>query len=78
MSCVAFEARLTSACVTFWGGCCGTEGVMLCCVLRCRAAAGFLQEGSLDTRTYGKRVLWAVKAALRGNRADMDRLMSGG
>jgi hypothetical protein len=44
----------------------------------CRTAAGFLQEGSLDTRTYGKRLLWAVKAAVRGNRSDMDRLVSGG
>jgi len=42
-----------------------------------RTAAGFLQEGSLETRTYGKRLLWAVKAVLRGNRADLDRLMSG-
>lgn len=43
----------------------------------CRTAAGFLQEGSLDTRTYGKRLLWAVKAVLRGSRPDMDRLVSG-
>jgi hypothetical protein len=54
-----------------------------CCSVRLnalrarRTAAGFLQEGSLDTRTYGKRLLWAVKAVLRGNRPDMDRLMSG-
>lgn len=31
----------------------------------------------METRTYGKRLLWAVKAVLRGNRADLDRLMSG-
>jgi hypothetical protein len=37
-----------------------------------------LQDGSLDTRTYAKRLLWGVKAALRGNRPDMDRLMAGG
>jgi hypothetical protein len=37
----------------------------------------FLQEGSLDTRTYGKRLLWAVKAALRGSRSDLDRLVTG-
>jgi hypothetical protein len=50
---------------------------LLCWLCTCRTAAGFLQEGSLDTRTYGKRLLWAVKAVLRGNRPDMDRLMSG-
>jgi hypothetical protein len=43
-----------------------------------RAAAAFLQEGSLDSRTYGKRLLWAVKVALRGSRPDMERLLSGG
>jgi hypothetical protein len=37
----------------------------------------FLQEGSLDTRTHGKRLLWAVKAALNGSRADLDRLVTG-
>lgn len=37
----------------------------------------FLQEGSLDTRTYGKRLLWAVKAALHGSRSDLDRLVTG-
>jgi hypothetical protein len=42
-----------------------------------RTAAALLQEGSLDTRTYSKRLLWAVKAVLRGNRADLDRLLSG-
>lgn len=26
-----------------------------------KAAAGFLEEGSLDTRTHGKRILWAIK-----------------
>lgn len=48
----------------------------VCCA--CRTAAGMLQDGSLDTRTYAKRLLWGVKAALRGNRPDMDRLMAGG
>ncbi|WIA17459.1 hypothetical protein OEZ85_014304 [Tetradesmus obliquus] len=42
-----------------------------------KAAAVFLQEGSLDTRTYGKRLLWAVKAALHGSRSDLDRLVTG-
>ena len=25
-----------------------------------RAAVGFLEEGSLDSRTYGKRIIWQV------------------
>eukprot|EP00775_Hariotina_reticulata_P004304 gene4304-4556_t len=42
-----------------------------------KAAAAFLQEGSLDSRTYGKRLLWAVKVALRGSRVDLERLLAG-
>lgn len=26
-----------------------------------KAAVGFLEEGSLDARTYGKRIIWQVK-----------------
>lgn len=54
------------------------------CITVRRAAAGFLQEGSLDTRTHGKRLLWAVRAALRcggggGPRgSELERLVSGG
>ncbi|KAK9817952.1 hypothetical protein WJX72_004805 [[Myrmecia] bisecta] len=29
-----------------------------------RTAAGFLEEGSLDTRTFGKRIIWEVKHLL--------------
>lgn len=52
---------------------------MLLCWLcdTCRTAAAFLQEGSLDARTYGKRLLWAVKTVLRGIGSDMARLMTG-
>ena len=25
-----------------------------------KAAVGFLEEGSLDSRTYGKRIIWQV------------------
>jgi hypothetical protein len=45
-------------------------------LLVCRVAAGFLEEGSLDTRTYGKRMLWSFKLAVT-NRIDFDRLVSG-
>ncbi|GLI71807.1 hypothetical protein VaNZ11_017199 [Volvox africanus] len=41
-----------------------------------RAAAGFLEEGSLDTRTHGKRIIWHVKGML-SNRVDFDRLVAG-
>ncbi|GLC41052.1 hypothetical protein PLESTB_000948600 [Pleodorina starrii] len=40
-----------------------------------RAAAGFLEEGSLDTRTHGKRLIWHVKALL-ASRAEFDRLVA--
>ncbi|KAG2439615.1 hypothetical protein HXX76_004967 [Chlamydomonas incerta] len=39
-----------------------------------RAGAAFLDEGGLDTRTYGKRIIWHVKAML-SSRADFDRLV---
>lgn len=47
-----------------------------CLLLHHRAAAALLQEGSLDTRTYGKRLLWAVKLAVRGG-GELDRLVAG-
>ena len=28
-----------------------------------KAAVGFLEEGSLDARTYGKRIIWQVRNA---------------
>ena len=28
-----------------------------------KAAVGFLEEGSLDARTYGKRIIWQVSLA---------------
>ena len=31
-----------------------------------RAATSFLEEGSLDTRTYGKRLIWAVRGLVPG------------
>ncbi|KAL0024777.1 hypothetical protein WJX79_006104 [Trebouxia sp. C0005] len=30
-----------------------------------KAAVGFLEEGSLDARTYGKRIIWQVKEMIR-------------
>ncbi|MEW5296966.1 MAG: hypothetical protein WDW36_000208 [Sanguina aurantia] len=39
-----------------------------------KTAAGFLDEGALETRTYGKRLIWNAKAAV-GNRQDFDRLL---
>jgi hypothetical protein len=39
-----------------------------------RAAAGFLEEGSLDTRTHAKRCLWAIRGAIPG-RSDWERLL---
>lgn len=38
-----------------------------------KASAAFLDEGSLDTRTYGKRIIWHIKAIV-GNKSDFDRL----
>lgn len=28
-----------------------------------KAAVGFLEEGSLDARTYGKRIIWQVSTS---------------
>ncbi|KAG2432395.1 hypothetical protein HYH02_012966 [Chlamydomonas schloesseri] len=39
-----------------------------------KAGAAFLDEGSLDTRTYGKRIIWHVKAML-ASRTEFDRLV---
>ena len=39
-----------------------------------KAGAAFLDEGGLDTRTYGKRIVWHVKAML-ASRAEFDRLV---
>ncbi|KAG2502218.1 hypothetical protein HYH03_000704 [Edaphochlamys debaryana] len=41
-----------------------------------KAAAAFLDEGGLETRTYGKRIIWHVKA-LVGSRPEFDRLVQG-
>ena len=41
-----------------------------------RACSEFLEEGSLETRTYGKRLVWAVKG-LVGGRPAIDRLTAG-
>eukprot|EP00195_Chlamydomonas_chlamydogama_P001663 CAMPEP_0202916712 /NCGR_PEP_ID=MMETSP1392-20130828/69262_1 /ASSEMBLY_ACC=CAM_ASM_000868 /TAXON_ID=225041 /ORGANISM="Chlamydomonas chlamydogama, Strain SAG 11-48b" /LENGTH=1484 /DNA_ID=CAMNT_0049609237 /DNA_START=160 /DNA_END=4614 /DNA_ORIENTATION=+ len=38
-----------------------------------KTGAGFLDEGALETRTYGKRIIWGVKQLL-GNKSDFDRL----
>uniref|UniRef100_A0A7S3QX62 TOG domain-containing protein n=1 Tax=Dunaliella tertiolecta TaxID=3047 RepID=A0A7S3QX62_DUNTE len=40
-----------------------------------KVAAGFLNEGGLETRTYGKRILFNIKMCL-GSKADLDRLVS--
>lgn len=39
-----------------------------------KTAAGFLDEGSLETRTYGKRIVWHIKSTV-GNRTDFERLV---
>lgn len=41
-----------------------------------RTAAGFLDEGALETRTYGKRLVWECKRIV-GNKSDFDRLRAG-
>lgn len=40
-----------------------------------KTAAGFLDEGALDTRTYGKRIIWHVKGVV-GSKAEFDRLVA--
>lgn len=47
-----------------------------------KAAAGFLEEGSLEARTYGKRILWEIRrltSSLGGDefRRMMSRLAGG-
>lgn len=39
-----------------------------------KAAAGFLEEGSLDTRTHGKRLIWNIKHWL-SSRSSFNRLV---
>lgn len=39
-----------------------------------KTAAIFLEEGSLETRTYGKRIIWQVKQIM-GTKGDFDRLV---
>jgi hypothetical protein len=41
-----------------------------------RAAAAFLEEGSLECRTHGKRLLWELRSAAPA-RPDWERLLSG-
>jgi hypothetical protein len=40
-----------------------------------RAAAAFIEEGSLETRTHGKRLLFEIRATA-SSRADWERLLS--
>ena len=40
-----------------------------------KTAAAFLEEGSLEARTYGKRLIWAAKGCV-SNRSDYDRLVA--
>ncbi|KAF5833408.1 hypothetical protein DUNSADRAFT_10277, partial [Dunaliella salina] len=39
-----------------------------------KVAAGFLNEGGLETRTYGKRILYNIKTC-QGSKAEVDRLV---
>jgi hypothetical protein len=41
-----------------------------------KASAAFLEEGSLDTRTHGKRLLFEIRASVPG-RGDWERLLAG-
>ncbi|KXZ45846.1 hypothetical protein GPECTOR_50g640 [Gonium pectorale] len=58
------------------GGRAALAGNSTCMERLFKAAAGFLDEGSLDTRTHGKRIIWHVKGMLSG-RAEFDRLLGG-
>jgi len=40
-----------------------------------RAAAAFIEEGSLETRTYGKRLLFEIRATV-AVRSDWERLLA--
>ncbi len=40
-----------------------------------RCAAAFLDEGALETRVYGKRIIWGVRSGLP-SRSDFDRLVA--
>lgn len=41
-----------------------------------KASAAFLEEGSLEARTHGKRLLFEIRATV-SNRPDWERLLSG-
>ncbi|EFJ52893.1 hypothetical protein VOLCADRAFT_86333 [Volvox carteri f. nagariensis] len=74
---VAFHLdNLLEACAGGGGGRQALSGNTACLERLFRTAAGFLEEGSLDTRTHGKRVIWHVKSML-ASRGEFDRLVAG-
>ncbi len=71
-------ASSPAACSTLLGkgskACYQPSNVTACAAAACpgllekvfKAATSFLEEGSLDTRTYGKRLIWAVRGLVSG------------
>ncbi|GFR42338.1 hypothetical protein Agub_g3246 [Astrephomene gubernaculifera] len=63
------------ACAGGGGGRQTLAGNTACIERLFKAAAAFLEEGSLDTRTHGKRIIWHVKG-LMPSRAEFERLLA--
>eukprot|EP00891_Asterochloris_glomerata_P001321 jgi/Astpho2/1321/e_gw1.00024.62.1_t len=76
LGCVAHKSPQTRAKVAAHldSACYQPSNVTACASAACpgllekvfKAATSFLEEGSLDTRTYGKRLIWAVRGLVSG------------